>query len=198
MRGIVVGAVLAIVFLALLFAAPRFLPRGIEGITRAEVARLGSGFSGTEYIGSWTLVCSANPARPGATPSASAAAVGRCRMARGYRDRNGQLVLSVAFRYAGPAKELTMIVRFPPVGRQGQFLVLGLGPKARIRLPVFGCAKSACIAVGALIPAAETLLVAAPQAQVVLPPAADGKQYTIDIRLDGLAPALDGMRRAEL
>ena len=202
MKGIVVGAVLAIVFLALMFAAPRLLPRGIEGITRAEVARLGTGFSGTEYIGSWTLVCSANPAKPGAAQntasSASTTAVGRCRMARGYRDRNGQLVLSVAFRYAGPAKELTMIVRFPPVGRQGQYLVLGLGPKTRIRLPVFGCAKSACVAVGALIPAAETLLIAAPQAQVVLPPAADGKQYTIDIRLDGLAPALDGMRRAEL
>jgi invasion protein IalB len=202
MRGIVVGAVLAIVFLVLMFAAPRLLPRGIEGITRAEVAQLGNGFSGTEYIGSWTLVCSANPAKAGAakkaTASASQAAVGRCRMDRGYRNRNGQLVLAVAFRYAGPAKELTMIVRFPPVGRQGQYLVLGLGSKTRIRLPVFGCEKSACVAVGALIPAAESLLLAAPQAQVVLPPTADGKQYTIGIRLDGLAPALDGMRRAEL
>jgi hypothetical protein len=49
-----------------------------------------------------------------------------------------------------------------------------------------------------LIPAAETLLRAASQAQVYLPPAADGKQYTIGIRLDGLAPALDGMHRAEI
>ncbi|HEX4080111.1 MAG TPA: invasion associated locus B family protein [Rhizomicrobium sp.] len=202
MKGIVVGAVLAIVFLALMFAAPRLLPRGIEGMTRAEIAQLGTGFSGTKYIGSWTLVCSGAPARAGAAksaaPSASQAAVGRCRMARGYRDRNGQLVLAVAFRYAGPAKELTMIVRFPPVGRQGEYLVLGLGSKTRIRLPVFGCTKGACIAVGALIPAAESLLLAAPQAEVVLPPNANGKQYTIGIRLDGLAPALDGMRRAEL
>ena len=202
MRGIVVGAVLAIVFLVLMFAAPRLLPRGITGLTQAEIAQLGAGFSGTEYIGSWTLVCSAKPARPGtvhnAALSAPQAAMGRCRMAREYRDQNGQLVLSVAFRYAGPAKELTMIVRFPPIGRQGQYLVLGLGSKTRLRLPVFGCAKSACVAVGALIPAAESLLLAAPQAQVVLPPAADGKQYTIGIRLDGLAPALDGMRRAEL
>jgi hypothetical protein len=52
--------------------------------------------------------------------------------------------------------------------------------------------------VGALIPAAQSLLLSAPAAQVVLPPRADGKQYSIGIRLDGLAPALAGMRRAEL
>ncbi|MGH6878486.1 MAG: invasion associated locus B family protein [Rhizomicrobium sp.] len=203
MRDTIVGTALAIVFLALLFAAPRFLPGGIEGMTRTEIAQLGAGFSGTKYIGAWTLVCSGMPAPEAAAPKNAAstapqAAVGRCRMARGYKDKAGQMILAVAFRYAGPAKELTMIVRFPPVGHKGQYLVLDLGPKTAIRLPVFGCLKGSCVAVGGLIPAAKSLLLSAPQAKVVLPPAADGKQYTIGIQLDGLAPALAGMQRAEL
>jgi invasion protein IalB len=198
MRSLIAGLVLAIIFLALIFAAPRFLPGGIEGATRTEIAQIGTGFSGTKYIGSWTLACS--PAHPAgaANATASNASVGRCRMARAYRDKNGQLVLAIAFRYAGPGEQLTMIVRYPPVGSKGQYLTLVLATKMSLRLPVFGCTKTACIAVGALIPAAESLLVAAPDAQVVLPPGADGKQYTIGIRLDGLAPALDGMHRAEI
>lgn len=199
MRSLIAGLVLAIIFLALMFAAPRFLPTGIEGVTRSEIAQIGSGFSGTKYIGSWTLACSSAPTAGAANAMASnASSVGRCRMARGYRDKYGQLVLAIAFRYAGPGKQLTMIVRYPPVGNKGQYLTLVLATKMSLRLPVFGCNKTACIAVGALIPAAETLLVAAPNAQVVLPPGADGKQFTIGIRLDGLAPALDGMHRAEL
>jgi invasion protein IalB len=198
MRDMIAGLVLAIIFLALLFAAPRFLPSGIEGATRTEIAQIGTGFSGTKYIGSWTLACAPAGAQPAAVAINSAAQVGRCRMARGYRDKYGQLLLAVAFRFAGPGKQLTMIVRYPPVGSKGQFLTLVLGPKSSLRLPVFACTKAACIAVGALIPAAESMLAAAPQAQVVLPPGPDGKQFTIGIRLDGLAPALTGMHRAEL
>ena len=197
MKETVVGAVLAIVFLALLFAAPRLLPHGIEGMTRAEISKIEPGFAGTKILGSWTLQCTPVP-RPGAATSAPGESVGRCRMARGYRDGNGRLVLAIAFRYAGPAKNLTMIVRYPPIGAKGQYLVVGLGPKSSLRLPVFGCNKDSCVAVGALIPAARTLLMDAPQAKVVLPPMADGKQISIAVRLDGLAQALDGMHRAEL
>jgi invasion protein IalB len=196
MRDTIAGVLLAIIFLGLLFAAPRFLPGGIEGATRVEVSQISSGFSGTKYIGSWTLACSS--AHETANASASTASVGRCRMVRYYRDKYGQLVLTIAFRYAGPGKQLTMIVRYPPVGNKGQYLTLVLASKLSLRLPVYGCAKTACIAVGALIPAAKSMLVASPQAQVVLPPGADGKQITMGIRLDGLDPALTGMQRAEL
>ncbi|HTT85175.1 MAG TPA: invasion associated locus B family protein [Rhizomicrobium sp.] len=199
MRDTIVGLVLAIIFLALLFAAPQFLPRGIEGATSAEIAQIGTGFSGTKYIGSWALACSARNATTQAKAPASSAAVGRCRMARLYKDNYGHLVLAIAFRYAGPGKQLTMIVRYPTVPiSKGQYLTLLLGPKSSLRLPVFGCGKAGCIAVGALIPAAESMLFGAPRAQVILPPGADGKQYTIGIRLDGLEPALAGMQRAEL
>jgi invasion protein IalB len=197
MRSLIAGLLLAIIFLALIFAAPRFLPSGIDGVMRSEVAQIGSGFAGTKYIGSWTLVCS--PKGQDRTNTAAAdASTGRCRMARYYRDKYNLLVLTIAFRYAGPGRQLTMIVRYPPVGGKGPYLTLVLATKMSLRLPVYGCNKSACIAVGALIPAAQSLLVAAPQAQVVLPSGSDGKQYTIGIRLDGLAPALDGMHRAEL
>ena len=191
MVRIVVGTLLAIIFLGLLFAASRLLPAGIEGMTRTEVAQIGPDFSGTKYIGSWTLVCGNNTGK-------SAANLGRCRMARAYRDTRGQVVLTLAFRYAGPQKDLTMIVRFPPMGHKGQFLIFGLGPKSAIRVPVFGCNKASCIAVGGLIPAAATMLEQAQKASVMLPPGGDGKQYTIGIRLDELAPALAGMHRAEL
>lgn len=195
MRDTVAGAVLAIVFLALLFAAPRLLPHGIEATTRAEIAQIAKGFSGTRFIGSWVLVCSKPTAQAGQN---SQDAVGPCRMARAYHDNNGRLILTVAFRYAGAPKVLTMIVRFPPMGRKGQFLLFGLGKQSTLKLPVFACAKDSCVAVGALVPAAKSLLVASSQAQVVLPPAPDGKQYTIRISLDGLQAALAGMERAEL
>jgi invasion protein IalB len=198
MRDTVVGAVLAIVFLALLFAAPRLLPRGVEAITRAEIAQISPSFSGTRYIGSWALACSGAQQSKPAAGTNKAEAIGRCRMARGYRDKNGQLILTIAFRFAGPAKSLTMIVRYPPIASKAQFLLIGLVRQTTLRLPVYGCAKAGCVAVGQLIPAAESLLLTSPQAKVYLPPMNDGRQYTIDIRLDGLAPALAGMQRAEL
>jgi invasion protein IalB len=195
MRETIAGAVLAIVFLALLFAAPRLLPHGIEATTQAEIAQISKGFVGTRFIGSWVLVCSKPQEQSNQKPQAM---VGPCRMARGYRDNNGRLVLTVAFRYAGTPKTLTMIVRFPPIGHKGQYLLFVLGKQSTLKLPVFDCAKDSCVAVGALVPAATSLLVSSPQARVVLPPASDGKQYTVGIRLDGLPAALDGMKRAEL
>jgi invasion protein IalB len=195
MRDTIAGAVLAIVFLALLFAAPRLLPHGIEATTRAEIAQISKGFTGTRYIGPWVLVCSKLPS---STNQKSQEAVGPCRMARAYHDNNSRLILTVAFRYAGTPKVLTMIVRFPPIGRKGQYLLFGLGKQSTLKLPVFACPKDSCVAVGALVPAAKSLLVSASQAQVVLPPSADGKQYTIRISLDGLPAALAGMQRAEL
>jgi invasion protein IalB len=199
MRDTIVGIVLAIIFLALLFAAPRYLPSGIEGVTSTEIAQIPAGFSGTKYLGRWTLVCAAGHAGVAESGAASSQpATGRCRMSRGYRDRGGQLLIVIAFRYADAGKQLAMIVRYPAVGNKGQYLTVVLGPKTRMRLPVYGCAKNGCVAVGGLIPAAQSLLEAAPEAQIVLPPAADGKQYTISVGLDGLGPALDGMHRAEL
>ena len=195
MKDTVFGAVLAIVFLALLFAAPRLLPHGIEATTQADVAQISKGFLGTRLIGSWVLVCSKTPSPATQKPEAI---VGPCRMARAYRDNAGRLILTVAFRFAGAPKVLTMIVRFPPVGRKGQYLLFVLGKQSTLKLPVFACAKDSCVAVGALVPAATSLLESSSQAKVVLPPGADGKQYTIGIRLDDLPAALAGMQRAEL
>jgi hypothetical protein len=202
MARIIVGSLLAIVFLALLFAASRLLPGGIEGMTRAEIAQIGPGFAGTKNIGPWTLTCGKGPNTAGAELGKAAGApdaqVGRCRMARAYLDKRGQVLLTLAFRYAGARKELTLIVRFPPIGHPGQYVVFALAPKAAIRIPVFGCTKQSCVAVGALIPAAASMLAGAPDARVVLPPGTDGKQYTVGIRLEELGPALAGMHRAEL
>jgi invasion protein IalB len=195
MRDTVAGSVVAIAFLALLFAAPRLLPHGIEATTQAEVAQISKGFSGTRFIGSWVLVCSKPAPKTGQKPQT---VVGPCRMARAYRDNNGRLILTLAFRYAGAPKVLTMIVRFPPVGRKGQFLLIVLGKQSTLKLPVYDCAKDSCVAVGALVPAATSLLFSASQARVVLPPTPDGKQYTIGIRLDGLPASLAAMQRAEL
>ena len=198
MRSSIAGLVLAIIFLASIFAVSKFLPGGIEAATRAEIAQIGSGFSGTKYIGSWKLKCSSPETAALTTSTSSNAQVGRCRMDRNYKDKFGRGVLNIAFRYAGPGKQLTMIVWYPAVGNKGQYLTLVLASKMSLRLPVFTCSKAVCIAVGALIPAAESLVEAAPTAQVILPPGTDGRQFTIGIRLDELAPALAGMQRAEL
>ncbi|MGH6889949.1 MAG: invasion associated locus B family protein [Rhizomicrobium sp.] len=200
MARIIAGSLLAIIFLGLLFAASRLLPEGIEGMTGAEIAQISPGFAGKRYIGPWVLVCQSRPQAGAAISGKTAgtnAKVGRCRMARAYQDKRGQVLLTLAFRYAGPNRELTLIVRFPPIGHKGQYVIFWVGPKSAIRIPVFGCTKESCVAVGALIPAAASLLAGAQAAKVVLPPGSDGKQYTVGIRLDELAPALAGMHRAE-
>jgi invasion protein IalB len=199
MRNLVVGLSLAVLFLGLLFAAPRYLPHPIDTATKSEVSQIPPGFKGTRFIGFWTLGCSAKPPAPVAKPVQSGKPpiiVGRCRLLRGYRAPSGQLVLAVAFRLVGPLKAMTMIVRFPPVGQRGDYVLFRLGKNA-LRLPVLVCQPSGCVAVGALMPAAQTLLLSDHLAKVVLPKRRDGKQYIISVPLDELGPALEGLKRAE-
>ena len=199
MRNLVVGLGLAVLFLGLIFAAPRYFPHPIETATRDEVPQIPPGFKGTRFIGFWTLACGAKPPAPAANPAQPGKPpiiVGRCRLLRGYRAPSGQLVLAVAFRLVGPLKGLTMIVRFPPVGQRGDYVLLRLGKNA-LRLPVLVCQPNGCVAIGALMPAAQSLLLTDRVAKVVLPKRPDGKQYIISIPLDELGPALDGLKRAE-
>ncbi len=201
MRDTIVGLVLAVLFLGLLFAAPRYFPHSIEVTTRKEVDQIPAGFTGTKFIGAWTLACvplptAHRPAAVGAATPARPFPLGRCRLVRGYRSPGGQTVLAVGFRLVGPHKALTMFVRIPPVGHAGDYVLLRLG-KNRLRLPVLACQQSGCAAVGSLMPDARDLLLSVPLTQVVLPKQANGTQYVVTIRLDELEPALDGLERAE-
>jgi len=92
---------------------------------------------------------------------------------------------------------MAMLVRFPPAAKKGDIVVVKFG-QVGLKLPVYSdCPAGVCVAVGALVPVAESLVASAGVAQVILPPRADGKRITIGIHLDGIGPGLRGLRRAE-
>jgi hypothetical protein len=223
MRNTVIGAVLAIVFVAALFALAHFSPRKPQPPAPDKVAaQIEQGFVGAKMIGPWRLVCLASPAIIGTdkpapvplalSPSARHAAppqapiapahkpisLGRCRVTLAYlqKDSPRRVILTVNFRLVGEAEKLLMVVRLPPVAKTGDNLVLQLGGGG-LKLPVVGCQKESCVAAGALGAQAQTGLFSAAKAELILPPGANGKRAALPFPILGLSAAITAMHRAE-
>jgi invasion protein IalB len=204
MKDTIAGVVLAVLFLTGLFAAAHYLPHGARNLPTVAPIQIPAGFVGNRMIGPWDLLCGPKPQlqnnktqQDSEHPAAALAAAGHCRLAHGYVNGDGKLILMIAFRMIGPQRAVAMLVRFPPAAKKGDIVLVKFG-QVGLRLPVYSdCPTSVCIAVGALVPVAESLLASAGAAQVILPPRADGKRITIGIRLDGIGPGLRGLRRAE-
>ncbi len=152
----------------------------------------------------------ANPVTPAASPAAGTGpaakpavkpmSLGRCRVIHVFRAKKNpqQTVMVVSFRFVGDDKTLAMIVRLPPLVKQGQSIVVALGNKKGFKLPVRGCTpKTGCIAMGAVQNQVQAVLFAAKQAEIVLPAGADGKRGAVRLPLAGLSAAVTAMRRAE-
>ncbi|MEJ0042359.1 MAG: invasion associated locus B family protein [Rhizomicrobium sp.] len=141
----------------------------------------------------------AGPA-PAAKPATKPVSLGRCRVTHAFRAKKNpqQTVMVVSFRFVGDNKTLVMIVRLPPLVKQGQSIVVALGNKKGFKLPVRGCTpKSGCVAMGAVQNQVQAVLFAAKQAEIVLPAGADGKRGAVRLPLAGLSAAVTAMRRAE-
>jgi len=204
MKDTIAGVVLAVLFLAGLFAAEHYLPHGARNLPSIAPVQIPAGFVGNRMIGPWDLSCGSKSRPQNSTiqqdpthPSSAPAAGGHCRLAHGYVNGDGKLILIIAFRLIGPQRTMAMLVRFPTAAKKGDIVVVKFG-QVGLKLPVFfDCPAGACVAVGSLMRAAEALVASARAAQVILPPRADGNRITIGIRLDGLEPGLRGLRRAE-
>lgn len=211
MRNTVIGLALALLFLAGLFALPRFSSHENIGVLPAQVAaRVEPGFSGVRKIGPWILACA--PAHKKAVPlpfsfgpaktAASAAGdqpLGRCRtfMAFHRKDDPKQVVLMLTFRVLGRAEKLAVLIRIPPVAKKGDIVLFRLGQRV-MKLPVSVCQKGSCVAAGALLPKQEAMLYGANPAELLLPAAQNGKRLAVRVPMLGLRPAISAMRRAQV
>ena len=210
MRNTLAATMLAVLFIAAMFALPRFLPhtpgRVMPGLAAAKIE---PGFTGVQRIGLWTLVCAPpspksvplpftfGPRKPVA-PSTRTAALGRCRALIVYRRKDDpkRAALVVTFRLIGPQQKLAMVVRMPPTAKKGDVATLRLG-KGMLNLPVSACDGQICVAMGAFAPRTEASLFAQPMGQLVLPPGPEGKRVAVTVPLRALRPAVDAMRRAQ-
>jgi hypothetical protein len=131
-------------------------------------------------------------------PAPKPISMGRCRttMELGQRNGGGGSALSLSFRLAGDKKLLSAVVRFPPIGRGGEAVLLRL-PRGFVKIPVSGCSQAGCLAIVGLNAAVQKGLVSTPEAILVLPPGPRGQRPKARVLLFGLSPALDAMRRAE-
>lgn len=211
MRDTIVGLVLALLFLAGLFALPRFFPHEELQTTPAQIAgKIEPGFSGARQIGPWLLRCgpvrkkavpipfSFGPAKPGAPTVGSEQGLGRCRTFIAFRRKADprQIVLLLNFRLLGQAQRLAALIRIPPNAKKGEVVTIEIGQKA-LNLPISVCEKGSCLAAGSLLPKQESLLYSQPVAELLLPRGPKGKRLALRVPLFGLRAAVGAMRRAQ-
>lgn len=211
MRDTIVGLALALLFLAGLFALPRFSPHEELQTTPAMVAaKIEPGFSGVRQIGPWLLACgparkkavplpfSFGPAKPGVPAADDGQGLGRCRTFIAFRRKADprQAILLLNFRVLGQTQRLTAVVRIPPGAQKGQAVTFAIGRKA-LNLPVSACEKGSCLAAGSLLPKQEALLYSGANTKLLLPPRPDGKRLAVQVPILGLRAAVGAMRRAQ-
>lgn len=209
MRNMIVGAALAMLLVAGLFALAHYTPPtvGMEEPV-AAATEVEPGFVGVKRIGLWLLVCRPGPKTAAAIPlnmkpygakkDAGDTTLGRCQASLIYRRKQNpkQTVLVLTFRTQGPAQRLVAILVVPPFVKKGDELDLRAGKKI-LRLPVSTCRQNECAAAVVLAPKGEADLLGAQGAALYFPPGKDGKRSGVPVPFLGLRPAINAMRRAE-
>jgi len=209
LRKMAIGVVFGLLVVGGLFFASRYLDYGTGN------SELSSGFVGARSFGAWQLVCSeTSPQRqapasdtplplrlsaadPGFVPSAGTVPLGRCRATISFRRKDDpSRAVDVSFRFLGAHKILAMIVRFPPLAKRGDPIVLRLGEQ-RYAFSVTDCPGGRCAALTAFGEDVEKRVLASPNGTLIFPPGIDGRRLAIAVPFAGLAEALSNMRVAE-
>jgi hypothetical protein len=126
--------------------------------------------------------------------------MGRCRVTKVFRSKQNpqQAVMSVSFRQVGQKHDLAIIIRMPPLAKQGEAVVLAVGNKQGVKIPVAGCTeKQLCTAIGGIGASAQSQMFASQQAVLVFPPRDNGQRPQIGLPMTGLSEAITAMRRAD-
>lgn len=196
MKNVLLGIVMALVFMAGLFAAAHYLKRPTpEAEAKAVAEGVKPGFVGNKQIGVWVLACADKTRTISAKDSKPAVTIGRCRTSLQLRRRDNpnRVALGLNFRLIGP--RLTMVLRIPPVAKKGDDLIVELGHKG-LKLPVAGCGKTECIAIAGLPNGTEAQLFSGHRGAVIFPVGPNGKRRIIPFPLTGLPDAVSALKRA--
>jgi hypothetical protein len=220
MRSTVIGVVLAVAFLAAMFALSQMQPHVSAPLYAQAAQDVKPGFVGAKRIGRWILICgkptaadaagsknaipfslNPDPKSSAATAAAAQNPVARCLATFQIPQKNNPkaLLMGVNFRYSLDQKRLAMTVRFPAVWAQkGDDLVIALDKKPQFKLPVRECVTgSFCTASGFLDQTGQSLILNSTIGTVVFPAQKGAKPLIARVPLLAVHDALAAARRAE-
>jgi invasion protein IalB len=221
MRNTLVGAVLAIVLVAGLFAAAHFGSRPAQGPApqlspSQTTAQIGPDFIGDRKIGEWILYCGEAkelPSAPsndghvggnsaGTTPKEAPPPPGwkipRCRVVMGLRNaHNPAEQVRLTFRQAGFKRVIALFLRFPPDEvANGDVVTIQLD-QAKWPIPIRSCAAQFCLAIQSIKFVDLPMIEKSKHMILAFTPASTHKAVAISVPTTGLEEALTVMRRID-
>jgi len=219
MRNTLVGAALAVVLVAALFAAAHYGRRPAETPAAAlspeqTAASIKPGFIGEQKIGDWKLVCGAGRALPKPPPGQHLSGnseglppreapppgwkIPRCRVVMSLRSaHNPGDEVRLTFRQVGFKRVLALFLRMPPDQVSNGDPVTVRWDQTEWQIPVMSCAAQFCLAIQSIKFVDLPLVENAKQMQIAFKPATGDQRVAIKVPVDGLAPAIGAMRRID-
>jgi hypothetical protein len=221
MRNTLVGASLAVVLVAGLFAASHYFSRPGEkpasALNPGQIAsQIKPDFVGEQRIGQWRLVCGRGKElpRPPATdghmngnsegtapkeaPPPPGWKIPRCRAVMGLRSAHApEEQVRLWFRQFGFRRVLALVLRFPPDEVQTGDIVNVRLDRAEWQIPVRSCAAQFCLAIQSIKFVDVPVLEKSKQLVLSFKPASNSKDVAIAVPVSGLAESLQVMRRID-
>lgn len=220
MRNTLIGAVLAIVLVAGLFAAARFGSHPAKGpkpqLSPSQVAaQIGPDFVGRQQIGDWLLVCGRGRELPKApsnghmsgnsqgTPPREAPPppgwkIPRCRSAMGLRSAHDTAErVRLTFRQVGFKRVLALFLRFPPDEVENGDIVTVQLDRVNWEIPIRSCAAQFCLAIQSIKFADVPVLEKSKRFVLSFRPTSTRKEIAIPVPTRGLVDSLSAMRRID-
>ena len=223
MRNVLIGATLAALFVAALFAAARFGEHKAQVRSEASprspsqiAAQIAPAFVGTRQIGHWTLACGQvhelprapgqtgqGPANSQGTPPRSEGAppnfrIPRCRVLLGLKNPHRPVEqIRITFRQFGFKRALAVFVRIPPAEASSGDTATLRFDKAERPMTIGACAKEFCLAINSIRRPEEAALLNSRQIMLVFTPRTTGQQVALPVPTDGLPEAVAAMKRID-
>ncbi|HEY1632605.1 MAG TPA: hypothetical protein VGF56_14915 [Rhizomicrobium sp.] len=212
--------VLAVVFLAAMFAVAQMQPHMAPPLYVQAAGDVDKNFVGEKRLGHWILVCLKPTPKPAGTeaaipfsmnpdPKTSAAAtaaaaqspMGRCLVTLQYprKDNPKAVLMAVNFRFTRDLKTLAMVFRFPAaMAQKGDTLNVLLGRKAKFPIEVRDCVPNGfCTALGYLGAKGQGVILNVHQGMIVFPAKKGAKPLGVPVPFVVLKDAFAAMKRAE-
>jgi invasion protein IalB len=223
MRNTLIGGALAIVLVAALFVAaqygrkPAVAGLDTKTLTTAEISKgLSPDFVGEQKIGDWKLFCGQvhelpKPPPLGGHESGNSAGtpprepppppgwhIPRCRVVMAMRNpKHPDEEIRITFRAVGFKRALAIFLRFPPTEVDvGDGVTLQLD-NTSWDLPIRTCAKPFCLSIQSIKLADLPTLMKAKKMALKFKPAGSPQPVLIPAPTDGLADAIEAMRRLD-
>jgi len=220
MRNTLLGGVLAIVLIAVLFAASYHFRKPAEGPAQqqadarppGEISKtLGHDFVGERRLGAWKLVCNEPRVFPRSPTSGMGNSEGtapreegpppgwklpRCFAGLVLRNpRNPKDEIRVTFRHFGFKRVLTLFLRFPPDEIDNSTAITVRFDGTQWPAAVRSCASQFCLSTLQVRRAEESVVRNAKSFSFAFKPMSSDTQIVLPVPVDGMTAAVDAMRR---